>query len=149
MTDEGFMRAALDLANHAFEAGEVPVGAVVVKDGEIIGRGSNRTEASQDPTAHAEIIAIREATARLNNWRLSDCAVYATKEPCPMCAGAIYQGRVARLVYGCPDEKGGYAGTLYNVLADSRLNHQVEVKSGVLAADCRTVLQQFFKSRRR
>lgn len=147
-TDKEFMRMALDLAKEAFDAGEVPVGAVVIRDSEVIGRGFNQVEALKDPTAHAEILAIREATEKLNNWRLADCTIYVIKEPCPMCAGAIYQARLRRLVYGCPDEKAGYTGTLHNVLQDRRLNHQVEVESGLLADECRSLLQQFFQKLR-
>lgn len=134
-TDEKFMRIALDLAKEAFAAGEVPVGAAVAKDDEVIGKGLNQMETLKDPTAHAEILAIKEAAEKLKNWRLSDCTIYVTKEPCPMCVGAIYQARLQRLVYGCPEEKASY-------------NHQVEVESGILAEECRTLLQQFFQSLR-
>lgn len=134
-TDEKFMSIALGLAKEAFAAGEVPVGAVVAKDDEVIGKGLNQMETLKDPTAHAEILAIKEAAEKLKNWRLSDCTIYVTKEPCPMCVGAIYQARLQRLVYGCPEEK-------------AVSNYQVETESGLLADECRTLLQQFFQSLR-
>lgn len=145
---ENYMKIALRLAKRAFEEGEVPVGAVVIKEGEAIGQGYNQTEGRNDPTAHAEILAIKEAAGKLENWRLTGCTLYATKEPCPMCAGAMYQARLSKLVFGTNDPKAGYAGTLFNVLQDKRLNHQVEVESGLLADECRSLLQQFFQKLR-
>ncbi len=128
--------------------GEVPIGAVVVSDGEIIARAHNQRENLADPTAHAEILAIQQAAGKLRQWRLLNCAIYVTKEPCPMCAGAIYQARLKRLVYGTADEKAGAAGTLLNLVEDSRLNHQVEVIRGILEYDCLRLLQSFFKEKR-
>ncbi|MFA5866812.1 MAG: tRNA adenosine(34) deaminase TadA [Actinomycetota bacterium] len=148
MTDEQYMRMALDLAQMAYDEGEVPVGAVVVKDGTVVGRGYNKVEGSKDPTAHAEIIAIREAAQSLGAWRLSDCVLYVTKEPCPMCAGALIMCRLGRLVFGAKDEKLGYAITLNETVRDPRLNHEVEVKSGILADEAAGLLQEFFKARR-
>lgn len=145
---ENYMKKAVELARTAFDKGEVPVGAVVVREGEVIGEGYNQTEGRNDPTAHAEILAIKEAARKLKNWRLTGCTLYTTKEPCPMCAGAIYQARLSKLVFGTNDLKAGYAGTLSNVLQDERLNHQVEVESGVLANECRSLLQQFFQKLR-
>jgi tRNA(adenine34) deaminase len=142
------MKIALELAKKAFDGGEVPVGAIVVKNGEVIGQGYNQAETRNDPTAHAEILAIKEAAEKLGNWRLTGCTLYATKEPCPMCAGAMQQARLSKLVFGTNDLKAGYAGTLFNVLQDKRLNHQVEVEGGVLADECRSLLQQFFQKLR-
>ncbi len=144
-----FMNYALVLAKKAFDTDEVPVGAVVIKDGEIIGRGYNQVESLGNPTAHAEIIAIREATHRIDSRRLTDCTIYVTKEPCPMCAGAIFLSRLDRLVYGAPDDKSGYAGSLHNVLQDERLNHQVEVETGVLKKESGDLLKQFFSKLRK
>lgn len=146
--DETYMFKALDLAHKAYDKGEVPVGAIVVKNDEIIGRGHNMVEGSKDPTAHAEILAIREAAANLGAWRLTDCTLYVTKEPCPMCAGALVMCRLGRLVFGAPDSKLGYAITLNETTRDSRLNHQVEVTSGVLAAESAQLLKDFFKMHR-
>lgn len=142
------MRIALDEASSAAEAGDVPVGAVVVCDGEIVARAKNEREARQSPVAHAEIIALEEASRRLGRWRLSGCTIYVTKEPCPMCAGAIFQARMDRLVYGPDDPKGGAAGSLYNIVDDPRLNHQAEVISGVLADEAAALLRNFFRKRR-
>lgn len=146
--DEYFMQLAIEEAKKAFALDEVPVGALIVKDGEIISRGYNQRETLKDPTAHAELIAIREASRRLENWRLTDTTLYVTKEPCPMCAGAIVGARIKRLVYGCNDKKGGAAKSLYSIVTDRRLNHQVEVTSGVLENQCRELLQDFFKAKR-
>ncbi len=132
----------------AAESGEVPVGAVIVRGGEVIAAAGNEREESKDPTAHAEIIAIREAAKRLGAWRLASCDIYVTIEPCPMCAGAIYQARIERLVYGAPDEKAGAAGTLMDITRDQRLNHQAEVTAGVLGDECAAILKEFFSSRR-
>ena len=146
--DEHFMRLALALAVEAAEAGEVPIGCVVVHDGEVIGSGRNEREALADPTAHAEILALRAAAQALGGWRLPGTAVYCTLEPCPMCAGAIQQARVGRLVYGAPDQKVGSAGSVVDTLRDPRLLHRVEVVGGVLAEDSIAVLQDFFDERR-
>ncbi len=148
MTDEDYMREALALARKAFDEGEVPVGAVIVNNGTVIGRGHNKVEGLKDPTAHAEIMAIREAAANLGAWRLSDCALYVTKEPCPMCAGALVMCRLERLVFGASDEKLGYAVTLNETVRDPRLNHIVDVKGGVLADEAAALLREFFKARR-
>ena len=143
-TDEDFMREALGEAQKALEEDEVPIGAIVVKDGEILARAHNQREQFNDPTAHAELIATRLAAAKLNSWRLLDTTVYVTVEPCPMCAGALVLARVKRLVFGAKDPKAGAAGTLMNLLDDARLNHQVEVTSGVLEEECKKLLSTFF-----
>ncbi len=142
------MRLALREAVAAGEHGDVPVGAVVVKDGEVIGVGRNERELHSDPTAHAEVLALRAAALALGGWRLTGAVLYVTLEPCPMCAGAIQQARITRVVYGAPDQKVGAAGSVVNILGDARLIHRVEVQSGVLAADALGVLQQFFDERR-
>ena len=147
-SDERFMQAALAEAELAGSEGEVPVGAVVVLEGRIIGRGHNRVEAAQDPTAHAEIIAIGAASQTLKSWRLDDATLYVTLEPCHMCAGAIVLARIARLVYGARDPKAGACGSLAMVPQDLRLNHRVEVVPGVLADECGSVLSEFFRKRR-
>ena len=147
-TDEQYMSTALALAQEAFDHGEVPVGAIVVKDEEIIGRGWNLVEQCGDPTAHAETTAIREAALTVGGWRLTGCTLYATKEPCPMCSGAIVLARLDRLVFGVPDEKMGYAVTLNNTVQDVRLNHRVEVVGGVLAEESAALLKKFFAPRR-
>jgi tRNA(adenine34) deaminase len=146
--DTFFMRIALEEARIAYNKGEVPVGAAVVVGGELISRTHNMKESLTDPIAHAEIIAIKETAGRLKRWRLEDATVYVTKEPCLMCAGALLNMRTARLVYGCKDEKGGAVGSLYRVLSDNRLNHQVEVTSGILEEECREILKGFFKNLR-
>jgi tRNA(adenine34) deaminase len=146
--DEAFMRQALALARRAAEAGEVPVGAVVVKEGEIIGRGHNRPVTDHDPTAHAEIVALREAGAATGNYRLSGCTLYVTIEPCAMCAGAIVHARVGRLVYGAADPKAGACGSVIDLFADGRLNHHATVTRGILAGDAGRLLQDFFAARR-
>ncbi len=143
------MRIALEEARRAGEEGEVPIGAVLVSAGEVIGRGRNRPIALSDPTAHAEIQALREGGMRVGNYRLPGSTLYVTLEPCIMCAGAILQARVGRLVYGNEDPKGGAVSSLYSLLEDSRLNHLVEVTSGVLQAECRELLQRFFRERRK
>jgi tRNA(adenine34) deaminase len=147
-SDEQFMRAALAEAATAARAGEVPVGAVVVADGAIVGRGYNAPISSRDPSAHAEIAALRDAGARLGNYRLPDCDLYVTLEPCPMCAGAILQARIRRLVYGAPDPKTGACGSVADLPADPRLNHHTTVVGGVLAEECAVPLKQFFAARR-
>jgi tRNA(adenine34) deaminase len=146
--DISFMKFALEEANLAFNKGEVPVGAILVKDGKVIARTHNRRETLKDPTAHAEIIALRSVADGNSSWRLTDATLYVTKEPCIMCAGAMVNARLGRLVYGCRDEKGGAVDSLYNVLSDKRLNHRVEVVSSVLEEECAEILQRFFKSRR-
>lgn len=146
--DDAFMRKALLLAAQAESAGEVPVGAVVVRDGTVIGRGYNRPVGSGDPSAHAEILALREAAAHAGNYRLTGCELYVTLEPCAMCAGAIIHARIARLVYGAADPKTGACGSVVNLFADARLNHHATVTAGVLAADCGAGLQDFFRRKR-
>jgi tRNA(adenine34) deaminase len=149
MTDEIYMREALVLADAAEACGEVPVGAVVVKAGEIIGRGFNQPISSRDPTAHAEVMALRDAGLRMANYRLSECALYVTLEPCMMCAGAIMHARVARLVFGAADPKTGACGSVVNLFGETRLNHHATVTSGVLGAECGQRLSNFFAQRRR
>ena len=143
-----FMRAALELARQAGQAGEVPVGAVVVIEGEIIGRGSNAPIARHDPSAHAEMLALRDAAQRVGNYRLVGCEVYVTLEPCLMCVGAMFHARIARVVYGASDPKTGTAGSVLNLFEEQRLNHHAEVVGGVLAEECGNVLSQFFAARR-
>ena len=143
--DEFWMKLALEQAAEAMRLGEVPVGAVAVLAGEVIGSGYNRKESDQDPTAHAEIIAIRQAAERLNNWRLIGVTLYCTLEPCPMCAGAMIQGRLSRLVYGAKDTRFGADGTIVDVLRQPAFNHRVEVVAGVLAEDAGELLQAFFR----
>jgi tRNA(adenine34) deaminase len=146
--DERFMRLALEHARRALEHGDVPVGAVVVHDGTVVGAGHNERERRRDPTAHAETIALREAAQRRRSWRLLDTVLYVTLEPCAMCAGAIVLARVPRVVYGAPDPKAGAAGSVLDVLAEPRLNHRPAVRGGVLAADCAALLTEFFTVRR-
>jgi len=149
-TPEDWMRQALDEAHCAAGAGEVPIGCVIVHDpgGIVIGRGFNRRETDHDPTAHAEILALRQASQALGTWRLTDCTVYVTLEPCPMCAGAIVNARVPRLVYGCDDPKAGAVRSLYRLCEDARLNHRVDVTGGILADECAAVLREFFQLQR-
>jgi tRNA(adenine34) deaminase len=144
------MRQAIALAELAASVGEVPIGCVVLDDltGKVIGRGFNRRETDHDPTAHAEILALREAAKHRGHWRLTDCTLVVTLEPCPMCAGAIVNARVPRLVYGCDDPKAGAVRTLYRVCEDPKLNHRVDVTAGVLAGDCAKLLQDFFRAQR-
>lgn len=142
--DTTYMALALDEARAAAAIGEVPIGAVVVCDGAVVARAHNLREVDADPTAHAELLAIREASQRLGRWRLSDCTVYATLEPCPMCAGVMHQARIERLVYGAPDPKAGAVGTLYDLSSDERLNHRFAVTSGVLAEESAALLRDFF-----
>ncbi len=146
--DELWMEDALRCAQRALETGEVPVGAVVVCEGRIVGRGWNRNIVDSDPTAHAEIIALRQAGATVGNHRLSDCELFATIEPCPMCAGALVHARIKRLVYGADDPKAGAATSVMQVLNHPRLNHKIEVRSGVLAGRSAEMLQTFFRNRR-
>jgi tRNA(adenine34) deaminase len=146
--DEQFMCLALDQAKIAEENGDVPIGAVIVHNDTIIAKAYNQREQLQDPTAHAEIIALTQAAAALENWHLNGCTMYVTLEPCPMCAGALVLSRMDRLVYGCADPKTGACGTLYNIVEDERLNHRLEVTGDVLADECSELLQQFFQKRR-
>jgi tRNA(adenine34) deaminase len=146
--DEQFMKLAIEQAKIAEENGDVPIGAVIVREGQIIGKAYNQREQLQDPTAHAEIIALTQAAAALENWHLNGCTMYVTLEPCPMCAGALVLARIDRLVYGCDDPKTGACGSLYNIVQDERLNHRIEVTSGVLADECSQLLQQFFQKKR-
>jgi tRNA(adenine34) deaminase len=146
--EQHWMRLALTQAAEAMKLGEVPVGAVAVLNGEIIGTGFNRKESDQDPTAHAEMIAMRRAAERLNNWRLVGVTLYCTLEPCPMCAGAMIQARLSRLVYGARDTRFGADGTIIDVLGQPAFNHRVEVMSGVLADEAGELLQQFFRQLR-
>ena len=144
------MREAIALAARAVAEGEVPIGCVIIDDrtGAVIGRGHNRREADHDPTAHAEILALREAARARGHWRLLDTTLVVTLEPCPMCAGAVVNARVPRLVYGCDDPKAGAVRTLYSVCDDPRLNHRAVVRGGVLADECARLLQEFFRARR-
>jgi tRNA(adenine34) deaminase len=148
LADELWMEEALREAQRALALGEVPIGAVIVHEGRIVGRGCNRPVASNDPTAHAEVLALREAGGNLSNYRLSECDLFVTVEPCAMCAGAITHGRIRRLVYGADDPKAGAVHSMLQVLNHPKLNHRVEVSSGVLAARCMDLLQAFFRERR-
>ncbi len=150
--DERFMRAALAEAERAVQRGDVPVGAVVVQDDAILGRGHNLRELAQDPTAHAELVAVRKAAARLRSWRLVGATVYVTLEPCPMCAGMLLNARVRRVVWGADDPKAGALRSLYTLGDDPRLNHRLETRGGVLADECGAILRRFFgrlRARRR
>lgn len=149
MSDEEYMRQALKEAEQALLEGEVPIGAVIVRQGEIIASTHNLKEARKDPTAHAEVLAIQEATNKLNKWRLNDCTMYVTLEPCPMCAGALVQCRMKRVVYGTDDLKAGAAGSVVNLLDEPRFNHQVFLTSGVLQEECRDIMQKFFSQLRK
>jgi len=147
-SDEKFMKLAIEQANIAEENGDVPIGAVIVHKNQIIAKAYNQREQLQDPTAHAEIIALTQAAAAMESWRLSGCTMYVTLEPCPMCAGALVLARIDRLVYGCDDPKTGAVKSLYNIVTDGRLNHRLEVTSGVLADECVKLLQDFFQKKR-
>lgn len=147
-TDEFYMQLAIEEAKKAAARGEIPIGAVLVADGKVITAAHNMRETWHDATAHAEMIAIIEACALLERWRLSDATLYVTVEPCPMCAGAIVNSRIKRLVYGCPDAKAGAAESIFNVVSNPNLNHTVEVTSGVCEETCAAVLKDFFKMRR-
>jgi tRNA(adenine34) deaminase len=147
-TDQSYMQLALQLAQTAAQVGEVPVGAIVVKDGIVIGRGSNAPISSHDPTAHAEVIAMREAATHLGNYRLVDCTLYVTLEPCAMCSGAIQHARIAKLIYGARDPKTGACGSVVDLMNEPKLNHHTEVVGGVLAKECGEILSDFFKQRR-
>jgi len=142
------MQEAIELARKALESEDVPIGALVVYRGRVIGRGYNQREKLQDPTAHAEMLALTAAAEYIGHWRLENCTVYVTLEPCPMCAGALVLARVERLVYGARDEKAGACGSLYQITQDPRLNHRVETVGGVLAEACAELLQAFFRRRR-
>ena len=146
--DRRFMQDALALARKALDSEDVPVGALVVHDGRVIGRGYNQREKLQDPTAHAEMIAITAAAEHIGHWRLENCTLYVTLEPCSMCAGALVLARVSRLVYGAADEKAGACGSLMTITEDRRLNHQVETVGGVLAEQSAELLREFFRHRR-
>ena len=148
MNDQDFMREALIEAKVAYQKGEVPIGAVIVRDDRIIARDHNRREEQADPTAHAEILVIRQAGQALGGWRLSGSTLYVTIEPCPMCAGALVQSRVDRLVYGAPDIKAGAVDSLYHITNDDRLNHRLKITSGVLAEESAELMKLFFKERR-
>jgi tRNA(adenine34) deaminase len=144
-----YMREALIEARKAFEKGEIPIGAVIVQNSQIVARSHNRREELQDPTGHAEILVMREAGEILGGWRLPHTTVYVTIEPCPMCAGALVQARVSRIVYGAPDKKAGAVHSLYSITEDDRLNHRLQVTGGVLAEECAGLMQEFFRSRRK
>jgi tRNA(adenine34) deaminase len=150
--DQQFMRAAMALATAAAERGEIPVGAVVVRESDgqrqIVGMGGNQRQADCDPTAHAEIIALRQAGAALKRWQLTDCDLYVTLEPCPMCAGALVNARIRRVIFGCRDPKAGAVTTLFRIADDPRLNHRLEITADVLSDPCADLLKTFFKSRR-
>ena len=148
MNDETFMRLALEQAAAALEHDDVPIGAVVVQNNEVLAAARNQRELLRDPTAHAEVLALRVAAAELGSWRLADATLYVTLEPCAMCAGASVLARIARLVYGPQDHRGGAALSLYNIVQDPRLNHQMEVTPGVLEGECLALLQRFFHARR-
>jgi len=147
--EEYFMRQALREAQGAYTEGEVPIGCVIVKDGKVIGRGRNHMETLRDPTAHAEILAIGAASGSLENWRLDGCTLYATLEPCPMCAGAILNSRIAKVVYGSKDKRLGALGSAYNILDGNPLNRIIEVSGGVLGEECLDLLRSFFQDLRR
>ena len=147
--DERFMHQAIDQAYIAEENGDVPIGAVIVCEAKVIGKGYNQREQLNDPTAHAEMIALTAAAEAVGSWRLHNCTIYVTLEPCTMCAGALVLARIDRLVYGCPDTKAGACGSLYNTVQADRLNHRVEITAGVLQDKCSKVLQNFFQKRRK
>jgi tRNA(adenine34) deaminase len=147
-SDEQYIRNALDVAREAARRNEVPVGAVIVRDGSILAAAGNRTLRDQDPTAHAEVLAIREAASKLDRWRLDDCTLYVTVEPCAMCAGAIVLARLKRVVFGAWDEKAGMAGSVGDLLRHPRLNHRPELRAGVLAEDCARLIEDFFRTQR-
>jgi tRNA(adenine34) deaminase len=147
--DAAFMQEALRLARKAYAAEEVPVGAVVVKSGKIIARAYNQVEMLHDATAHAEMLVLTQAEAAVGDWRLTDCDLYVTKEPCPMCAGALVHTRIRRVIFGCADERGGAAGSIVNLLQMPTLNHKCDITSGVLRNECAGILQEFFKAKRR
>ena len=148
-SDESFMQLALAEARASLEHGDVPIGAVIVHEGEVIARAHNQRELLQDPTAHAEIIALTQAASAMETWRLTDCVLYVTLEPCVMCAGALVLARIARLVYGADDPKAGACVSLYRIPEDERLNHRLPITAGVLADECSEILREFFRARRR
>lgn len=148
MNDESYMRLAIEAALEAQAIGEVPIGAVIVRDDQVIGRGFNRRESWRDPTAHAEMIAIRQASETLGGWRLPGTTIYVTLEPCPMCAGAMMLARIERVVFGVRDPKGGCVGSIYNLAQEPRFNHRLEVTEGVLAEECAELLRSFFRNLR-
>ena len=149
MTDEHFMQDAIRQAVKAYEADEVPIGAVIVRNDRVIARAWNQVELLNDATAHAEMLALTAAEAAVGDWRLTDCTLYVTKEPCPMCAGAIVHCRLARVVFGAPDPKGGAAGGAMNLLQFPTLNHASEITPGIMEPDCRSLLQTFFQEKRK
>ena len=148
MNDTDYMRLALEMARQAEQTGEVPVGAVVVKDGEVVGRGFNAPISRRDPSAHAEMLALRDAARNMNNYRLVGCELFVTLEPCVMCVGAMFHARIARVVFGAYDAKTGAAGSVLNLFATSQLNHHARIEGGVLAEECGAVLSNFFSARR-
>jgi tRNA(adenine34) deaminase len=148
LPDEYFMREALRQAQKAYAAKEVPVGAVVAREGKIIGRAHNHVELLKDATAHAEMLALTQAEAAVGNWRLTDCDLYVTKEPCAMCAGAVVHTRIRRVIFGCADPSAGAAGSVMNLLEMQSLNHRCQITSGVLQKECAAILQEFFRKRR-
>ena len=148
VNDEDFMREALRQAQKAYTAGEVPVGAVIVREGKMIARAYNQVELLKDATAHAEMLALTQAEAAVGDWRLTDCDLYVTKEPCPMCAGALVHTRIRRVIFGCPDPSAGAAGSVMNLFQMPALNHRCEITSAVLQQECAAILQDFFRKRR-
>jgi len=146
---ERFLREALKEASKAEKKGEVPVGAVVVCSNKVVGRGHNQSITLNDPTAHAEIIALRKAARKVRNYRLTDCTLYVTIEPCPMCAGALVWARIAEIVFGARDKKAGACGSVCNIAHNKKLNHHIKITHGILEQECRDIIQQFFKSRRK
>jgi tRNA(adenine34) deaminase len=146
--DQSYMREALRMAEKAREADEVPVGAVVVREGKIIARAYNQVELLKDATAHAEMLALTQAEAAMNDWRLTDCDLYVTKEPCVMCAGAIVHTRIRRIIFGCADPRSGGAGGIINLLQHPALNHHCQITAGVLENECASILQEFFRKKR-
>ncbi len=148
LMDEHFMRLALEEAEAAFKESEIPVGAIIVKENRVIATAHNTKEAETDPTAHAELIVLREGASEIGNWRLTDTTLYVTKEPCIMCAGAMINARLGKLIYGCRDTKAGGVDSLYNILSDKRLNHQLEVVSRIFEDECAEILKKFFEMRR-
>src|SRR5213595_2616111 len=146
--DAAFMREALRQAQKAYEVDEVPIGAVVVRQGKIIARAYNQVELLKDATAHAEMLALTAAEAAVGDWRLTDCDLYVTKEPCPMCAGAIVHTRIRRVIFGCADIRAGAAGTVMNLVDNAALNHRCQITSGVLQTECASILQDFFRKKR-
>ncbi|AGB40066.1 cytosine/adenosine deaminase [Halobacteroides halobius DSM 5150] len=146
--DRYYMQLALKEAQKAFNKDEVPIGAIITKEDQVIAKAHNLRESLQDPTAHAEVLVIRKASEVINSWRLIDCSLYVTIEPCSMCAGTLVQSRIDNLIYGATDPKGGAAGTIFNIVNDRRLNHQLNVKSGILEEQCSQIMKNFFKQLR-